>query len=397
MQPKLETGVLFEEPPPGPPFDLRGAMRGENAAEGNALMERVCVPEPEISLPVRAEGVNIQGYIDCNYTLMVSPTSSPTVSLHKGTSVSSLSPKKSLGLPSPSRNSPTRAVRPNLPVIAESSVMANENDQRVQATPQTSPDIPYASLAEPPGMSKQANTVMHGLPKVSRGEVAELVLKLREERRGTLLLVRRIKDLENVVREQETLLRVASSTKPRCEGADGQLQLFDRDLVHEQTKQDHLEPSDSITTKPEIMSSAGKNKCDAKCQTHNSTLSLLHGEATATQARHGLNDMSTFQIELDQTQKAKLSALHYKVSSLTQEIDLLQIASDERERKNMRQIRELSEQVHAQECLVLTLNESLSVKEAHCRDLELQAQNLKSEHRYCTCKRSFMHVWYASM
>jgi hypothetical protein len=83
----------------------------------------------------------------------------------------------------------------------------------------------------------------------------------------------------------------------------------------------------------------------------------------------------------EQTQAAKISALQYKVSSLNQEIELLHLAFDERERKRTLELQDATDQVKTQSNLVATLRESLEQQEAKFTDLVQCTESAKAEDR----------------
>ena len=308
--------------------------------------------------------------LDSNYTMTGSTPSSP------GTGPS---PPRSLCLPparspvifSPSRGSLcSKRVFQNMPAIAESSSLV---------TPATSPDLPSAICPTPPGMSPTKGKHNHG----PRGEVVELVLRLREERQGNLLMAKRIKELEKVVDEmkmEETkrkdlewssaaLLALAEPSSPPRNGT-GSLNVSDEvQMVGPSTEISPHADTFATTSTTRIMSNGSPSldaqnndpsKYDEICQTQYSASREKHLKSEAVNkslgggrgGRESGDTKSQDQIEQEQTQKAKWSALQYKVSSLTEEIELINTASDERERKHMLALRELTDELHSQDRLV---------------------------------------------
>jgi len=217
----------------------------------------------------------------------------------------------------------------------------------------------------------------------SRGEVVELVLRLCEERHGNLLMAKRIKELEKVVDEMKrdetkrnelewssaALLALAEPSSPPRSGT-GSLNVPDEvQMVGPSTEISPQADTFAATSTTSIMSNGSSSldaqnndplKYDEICQTEDaaSREKPLKSEAVNRSlgggrgGRESGDTKSQDRIEQERTQKAKWSALQYKVSSLTGEIELINTASDERERKHMLALRELTDELHSQDRLV---------------------------------------------
>ena len=381
------AAIQMPGPPDGPPPP-------DDAAEAHQKRE--------------GRDADVAGYISNNYTLLPSG----------GGGAPGRSPKLPRSPSSRARQSlmmqsPGKGARSNLPVIAESSVMSSEGEARgrSQMTPHTSPDIPVACLPEPPHMqpSSVACTGLHGSPKGARGEVAELVVRLREERRGNLLLVERIKSLENVVREQETLLRAAESKIPKTPLEWGSAALLALDQASEAgaplTPHEQRDEGSSGTAQALPAAVSGVPEAEAQeAEAQEAGTAGVHGSGHAgcksrTAEAHGTDGGmqsrglvgSESQVEgevqaiaaseRELTQAAKISALQYKVSSLTEELELLHAAFDKRERKRALELKEATDQLEAQDSLVATLKESLERQEVQFNELMRCTETVKAEHR----------------
>jgi hypothetical protein len=280
-------------------------------------------------------------------------------------------------------------------------------------------------LPTPPGM----NTAGTGLKSGASGnqnEVVELVLRLRDERRGNLILVKRIKDLENVVHEQERTLRVTEGRIPKTALEWGAAAL---EALNSQEAQENCENMASLELLAKRMGSRNAdndthahthtspapqgpppvvgpdiikpNEPNAHPQTHNHTSSVSPGQDRKPYSdancqtvgfdygqTRGAEEGTTAQdsvmtaqdsLEREQTQAAKISALQYKVSSLTEETELLRQAADERDRKNKLHIRELADQLQDQDKLVTRLSEVLEEKEQHVLQLHEALQQKEND------------------
>ena len=301
----------------------------------------VCSAAPNLGAHMGSEGTDdgqsFGALLDSNYVMMTS----------NGRGQCSAPEQSGSGLPvpaGPSGGSPTRRVeigvrkqggrvkkggRCNLPVIAESASLL---------TPSTSPNLPNLFLASPPGMALEVDGGAGGGDGDSRDEVSALVLRLRDERRGNLLLARRIKDLESVVREQETVLRETKSKIPKNPLEWGAAAL------------DALGEADGAQWR--VVESIGgkgseepscKSSSDPSCQTQGETPSdsgtaepgsAGNGTASAGQEKTKTED----EIENEETQAAKKGAWVYKIPSLAQENEWIKTASDKREQKHVQDV-----------------------------------------------------------
>jgi hypothetical protein len=339
----------------------------------------------------------VANYISNNYTMLPSKGGSANVSEKSSPGSPSRSPKSPKSpLMSPSR---AKGVRSNLPVIAESSVMSPEGDVQAKSwtTPRVSPEIEMLYPAEPPNMpSSLRDTGVQGSPKSKRGEVAELVVRLREERRGNMLLVERIRGLENVVREQETLLREATSRTPKTPLEWGQAALRALDQASgPPSQQEPMQtggsgmPNESAAV-AKVQAEGGASlvrtcrytECGSQtAKSDDQEAGMQGGGFVSGESQAVLKAQLLAASGREQTQAAKISALQYKVSSLNQEIELLHLAFDERERKRTLELQDATDQVKTQSNLVATLRESLEQQEAKFTDLVQCTESAKAEDR----------------
>jgi len=406
-----ELRMLRNAAPPGPPPETGtrandiavvwvgiGDGGGSRAAEcygagAPAHASRNTEPYPE------RDGLDtdVANYISNNYTMLPSRCGSAHVSVKSSPGSPSRSPKS----PKSPLRSPGRAkgVRSNLPVIAESSVMSTEGDVQAKTwtTPHASPDMEIVYPPEPPNMSSSLpDASVQGSPKSKRGEVAELVVRLREERRGNMLLAERIRSLENVVREQETLLREADSRTPKTPFEWGQAALRALDQASGPLSlQEPMQTCDSGMLKESaavarVQAAGGASlvrtrrytECGSQtAESDDQEAGMQGGGFVSGESQAVLKAQLLAASEREQTQTAKISALLYKVSSMSQEMELLHLAFDERERKRTLELKDATDQVKTQDNLVTTLRESLEQQEAKFTDLVLCTESAKAEHR----------------
>jgi hypothetical protein len=345
--------------------------------------------------PETADSLSVGGYLDSQYVLVEGggdQCTAPAMAAEAGLSVptgplgGSPTRRVEIGARRGTRSSASKGARHKpLPVIAESASLL---------TPATSPNLPDLVLDAPPGMAAHGDGA--GGP---RDEVSELVLRLREERRGNLLLARRIKDLESVVREQETVLRETESKIPKTpldwgkaalDALEGAPQLQSSALSISNTTTEGTENArHEHTTLPGAGGEVRSNRSfsDASCQTHSACqfetgpnmMGTVTPDSSAADANGMLRQRKVEEIEREETQAAKIGALQYKIQSLTQETELLRLVSDKREQKHAQDLVKLHEQMEKQDELVLELNAALEKKEEEYLEMSKHVEHELSQ------------------